>query len=113
MILQSGWTPHLFHILCPALFDNDLNDLCFQQGIDESFDSTSTISVDEARVDMSGELVFQWFRDIFTGSAPVVSRQANILHVLGSVTVSCASVLALYESNIMVKGVAVEYFDNA
>ncbi|XP_048256879.1 transmembrane protein 94-like [Haliotis rufescens] len=61
----------------------------FKQAVDESFDSMSTISVDEARVDMSGQLVFRWFRELFTGTAPVVSRQANVLHVLGSVTSLC------------------------
>lgn len=58
---------------------------------DHSFDTDSSISADEARVDLSWRTVLDWFKCIVTGRVQVMSRRINITHILGSVTVSFIS----------------------
>ncbi|XP_041363282.1 transmembrane protein 94-like [Gigantopelta aegis] len=61
----------------------------FKQASENSFDSDSTISVEEARVDMTWRNILAWFKDILCGRAQVVTKHSNILHVLESVTSLC------------------------
>ncbi|XP_045214295.2 transmembrane protein 94-like isoform X2 [Mercenaria mercenaria] len=56
---------------------------------DHSFDTDSSISADEARVDLSWQTVLDWFKCIVTGRVQVITRRINITHILGSVTSLC------------------------
>ncbi|XP_060071400.1 transmembrane protein 94-like [Ylistrum balloti] len=56
---------------------------------EDSFSTNSTISVDEARVDMDWTLVRDWFWLVLSGRAPAPTRRVNISHILGSVTSLC------------------------
>ncbi|KAK6187158.1 hypothetical protein SNE40_005244 [Patella caerulea] len=60
-----------------------------KQKLSDSFDSTSTISIEEARVDLPWADVFSWFLSIIFNKAPVVTSKTNILFTLGSVTSFC------------------------
>ncbi|XP_052785861.1 transmembrane protein 94-like isoform X1 [Mya arenaria] len=56
---------------------------------DDSFDSDSSISADEARVDLPWPHVLEWFRNILLGRVHVTTRNVNVTHILGSVTSLC------------------------
>lgn len=62
----------------------------FQSLGDDSFSTDSSISADEARIDLQWKQVLDWFKSIVLGQAHVVTRKVNITHNLGSVTVSAA-----------------------
>lgn len=56
---------------------------------DDSFDTDSSISADEARVDLQWSAVIEWFKCIVLGRVKVITRRINVAHVLGSVTSLC------------------------
>ncbi|XP_029633294.1 transmembrane protein 94 isoform X2 [Octopus sinensis] len=56
---------------------------------EESFDSDSIISEDEARVNLPLKRVLHWLRVIATGNSPVATYNINLMHILGSVTTLC------------------------
>ena len=60
----------------------------FQSLGENSFDTDSSISADEARVDLNWTSILDWFKVILMGKAPAVTKKINIVHILGSVTVS-------------------------
>ena len=60
----------------------------FQSLGENSFDTDSSISADEARVDLNWTNILDWFKVILLGKAPAVTKKINIVHILGSVTVS-------------------------
>ena len=62
--------------------------VCFQSLGDDSFTTDSSISADEARIDLQWKQVLDWFKSIVLGQVHVVTRKVNITHILGSVTVS-------------------------
>ena len=62
--------------------------VCFQSLCETSFDTDSSISADEARINLQWANILDWFKVILLGKAPAVSRKINIAHILGSVTVS-------------------------
>lgn len=59
----------------------------FQPLGEDSFNTDSSISADEARIDLPWTHVLDWFKNILLGRVSVVTRKINITHVLGSVTV--------------------------
>ncbi|KAL4241053.1 hypothetical protein ACF0H5_001831 [Mactra antiquata] len=66
-----------------------INVIYFQSLGDDSFDTDSSISADEARVDLPWRLVLDWFKCIVLGHVTVLTRRINITHILGSVTSLC------------------------
>ncbi|XP_052262626.1 transmembrane protein 94-like isoform X3 [Dreissena polymorpha] len=56
---------------------------------EDSFNTDSSISADEARIDLPWTHVLDWFKNILLGRVSVVTRKINITHVLGSVTSLC------------------------
>ncbi|XP_064610858.1 transmembrane protein 94-like isoform X2 [Liolophura sinensis] len=65
-------------------------EICKEQKVSEgSFDSNSVISVEEARVNMDWKQVLHTMWLIVIGRSPLLTRQANIMHVMGSVTSFC------------------------
>ena len=60
----------------------------FQSLCENSFDTDSSISADEARINLQWSNILDWFKVIVLGKAPAVTRKINIVHILGSVTVS-------------------------
>lgn len=56
---------------------------------EESFDSDSIISEDEARVNLPWKRVLHWLMVIATGNSPVATYNINLMHILGSVTTLC------------------------
>lgn len=60
----------------------------FQSLCENSFDTDSSISAKEARINLQWTQVLNWFKVILLGKAPAVTKKINIVHILGSVTVS-------------------------